>query len=38
MTCVAAKKSPLGSGLNLFSWRKIEETGTMMLHRTKTVQ
>jgi hypothetical protein len=32
------KKSPLLAGLNLFSWRKIEETGAMMLHRTRTVQ
>jgi hypothetical protein len=29
----AQKKSPLeGSGLNLFSWKRIEETGRIMLH------
>jgi hypothetical protein len=32
------KKSPRLAGLNLFSWRKIEETGSMMLHRTTIVQ
>jgi len=26
------------SGLNLFPWRRIEETGSMMLHRRKSVQ
>jgi hypothetical protein len=36
---VRAKKSPLpGSGLNLFPWRRIEETGSMMLHRRKFIQ
>ncbi|VXB11244.1 hypothetical protein MASSI9I_100157 [Massilia sp. 9I] len=33
------KKSPLpGSGLNLFPWRRIEETGRMMLQCRKLVQ
>jgi hypothetical protein len=30
-----AKKSPLAAGLNLFSWRKIEETVQIMWGRKK---
>jgi hypothetical protein len=33
------KKSPLeGSGLNLFSWKRIEETGRIMLQRNNNRQ
>ncbi|WP_224947958.1 hypothetical protein [Massilia sp. MS-15] len=32
------KKSPLAAGLKLFSWRRIVETGEIMLRREIYVQ